>query len=107
MDGVQTLILVMVTLLLIIAIVAAVGVWIVALRWRRTSHGRQPRRRRPASSQPAAPPSATAGPPSAPMPGMSAGRPKTTDAEPVAHGDVPADDPRIVALGLEEPTSAE
>lgn len=108
-DGTLTLILVMVIVLVVIAVVAAAGVWIVALRWRRTRGGQRPKRRKPTHSQQGqqATPAVAATTPGKPMEGMSAGRPVLADTEPVTHGDVPADDPRIVALGLEEPISTE
>lgn len=107
MDGLLILILVMVTLLLIIGIAAAIGVWIVALRWRRTRGGPRPSRRKSAPNKPEAPPSTASAQPSQPMMGMSAGRSAPPETAPVTHGDAPADDPRILALDLEEPTSAE
>lgn len=106
-DGVLTLILVMVILLLVIAVIAAAGVWIVALRWRRSRGGRRLRRRRSTPNEHAASTNITAPPSGKPMDGMSVGRPVLPNAEPVTHGDVPADDPRIVALDLEEPASVE
>lgn len=106
-EGLLTLILVMVITVLIIAILAAAGVWIVALRWRRTRDGRRPRRRSSRRREQAMPPTTAAPPSGKPMEGMSSGRRASPDAEPVTHGDVPADDPRILDLGMEEPTSTE
>lgn len=106
-EGLLTLILVMVILLLVIAVAAAAGVWIVALRWRRTRHNEPPKRRRAARSASTGASTAVSAPTQKSLDGMSAGRAARGGAEPVTHGDVPADDPRIVALDLEEPLSTE
>lgn len=109
-DGVLTLLLVMVALLLVIVIVGGVTLAVVALRWRRNRQGRPAQKRSAPSGPAAAAPAASAGP-AAPV--HSAGsqvspvRSDRVGAEPVAHGDVSADDPRIIALELEAPTSTE
>lgn len=105
-DGVLTLLLVMVGLLLIIAIVVGVVLAFFALRWRRSRQGR-PAPQRSAPSAPAKASVATGAPTAVVSAPPSAVQPTRSDAEPVVHGDVSADDPRIIALELEPPVSIE
>jgi alkylation response protein AidB-like acyl-CoA dehydrogenase len=101
-DGLLTAILVLVIVLLVVAVLAGAGVRAVLLRWRRTRGGLS-LRRRPGRAAAAAPAVAAAG-----SPATGAPRPAAVVATaPVEHGDVAADDPRILELGLEEPTSTD
>lgn len=104
--------LVLVSILVLIVIVAIVGAVLV---WRRygqaASRFLRSRLGGRAAVRPSAPPTVVApatpgssGAARAPGGGSAAPAP---DREPLTHGDVPADDPRIVALGLEEPTSTD
>ncbi|GAA2982169.1 alkylation response protein AidB-like acyl-CoA dehydrogenase [Microbacterium terrae] len=100
-DALMVLVAVMVGLLLLVAVACAavVGVFLWR-RWRRSHPPRRPRGSTagstPSMSAPAAPPASSGG--------RSGGRPAS---EPVPKGDAPADDPRILALQLEEPASTE
>lgn len=101
-DGVLTLLVVLVSILLIIVIVGGVAVVLVGARWRRRRQGVAPKR---AAARVASPAPAVAAAPAA-VPATSAVRVERA-VEAVTHGDVSADDPRIVALGLEEPVTVE
>lgn len=100
-----TLILVIVVVLLVIAVLGAAGMWLVLLRFRRSRGGGRINLRRAGPSTPEHTPVSNSAP--QPMPAMSPGRSADRDAVPATHGDVPADDPRILALGLEKPDSTE
>lgn len=103
-EGTLTLLLVLVVLMLVIIIAGGIVLALVALRWRRSRSGRAPRRRSASSAPaPAAAPAMAHG--SATPAATTAVQPVRTEIQAVEHGDVEADDPRIVALGLEEPTS--
>ncbi|GAA5212196.1 hypothetical protein [Microbacterium kyungheense] len=97
-DALITLVAVMVGLLLLIALVG--GTVVAVLLWRRQRR-RHPRPARTAAGRqtPATPASAAGA--AAPR------RERRATTEPVPKGDVPADDPRILALGLEAPTSTD
>ncbi|WP_258934123.1 hypothetical protein [Nesterenkonia pannonica] len=102
-----SLILIVVTAVLVIALVAAVGLAAAALKWQRSRGRGIPglsilgrRRRAPAPS----PQPSTA---AQPTPQTPAARPVARESGPTPRGDAPADHPRILELGLEEPASCE
>lgn len=101
-DVILTLLVVMVGVLLVVALALIAAAAYVAVRYR---HRVLPRlRSRPTRPHPG--PSAVVGSasPAAQVARQPAGEPVRV-AENVPHGDLPADDPRITALGLEDPTS--
>ncbi|GAA5212194.1 hypothetical protein GCM10025774_35880 [Microbacterium kyungheense] len=94
-DQLLLLLVTMVAVLLILAIIGGAGLAYVV--WRRLRGRYRPRTA-------SAPPPVVAPAPAAQA--APAGPSRATD-EPIPKGDVPGDDPRILALGLEAPTSTE
>jgi alkylation response protein AidB-like acyl-CoA dehydrogenase len=103
-DALIALVAVMMGVLLLIAIVGAAVVG--ALLWRRwrRNHPKQAWATKPA---PAPAPAAQVAPPAASAPAAAVRRDAAAPTEAVPKGDAPADDERILALDLEEPTSIE
>ena len=99
-DALITLVALMVGLLLLVALAGATIAGILLWRRWRRAHPRPLResRKTPVTASTAAESNRSGGA------GRGGGRPAS---EPVPRGDAPADDPRIVALGLEAPTSTE
>ncbi|WP_127818004.1 hypothetical protein [Microbacterium sp. CPCC 204701] len=106
-EGALALLLVLVVSMLVIMVGGGIVLALVALRWRRNRPGR-PARPKPAAHSPAAS-SATMVPRvnTAPPPPATTAAAARSEVEAVEHGDVDADDPRIVPLGLEPATSTE
>lgn len=97
-DALLTLVAVMMALLLLIALAGTAFVGILLWRRRRRSHPSAAR------ASKAAPAPALSTPPLSPSaPARRSG--ETPASEPVPKGDVPADDARILALGLDAPSS--
>jgi hypothetical protein len=103
-DEVLTLLVIMVAGLLILALVAGIAVVFVAVRWLRGRSGKSNTRSSTAGEAVSA---ATPAPPRAAPVRKELLRFDSVRSNLVSHGDVPADDPRIIALGLEPPASTE
>ncbi|WP_127473806.1 hypothetical protein [Microbacterium sulfonylureivorans] len=101
-DALIALVAVMMAVLLLIAIVAATAVGLLLWRRWRRNHPKEAR-----AAKPTAAPAPGPGPAGTPVATMRRDAPAPLSTETVPKGDAPADDERILALGLEEPTSIE
>lgn len=103
-----TLLLLVVAGLLVLVLAACAVIGFIGLRWWRRRAKKPDAQGQKAVQRPAVAASPPAASPSHVTPaGSGTARSEVVPAAQVPHGDVRADDPRIVALGLEPPTSAE